>query len=117
MSLRLFSYNIRFGGRGREGRLAAVIRDVAPDLVVFQEATDPRVIEYLAGATGLSHWAGDSENTTGKTPSLARTAIARFLPSRGSEPKRGRLRFLLWLGNCNLRVRRHRMLCRADFPG
>lgn len=57
MTLKLLSYNIRFGGRGRESKLAAVIRAVAPDLVVFQEATDPQVIKYLAAATGLPHWA------------------------------------------------------------
>ena len=38
------------GGRGREARLAEVIRAVSPDLVVFQEATDPVVIERLASA-------------------------------------------------------------------
>ena len=42
--MKLLSYNIRFGGRGREPLLAAVVRAVAPDLVVFQEATDPRVV-------------------------------------------------------------------------
>ena len=57
MILKLLSYNIRFGGRGRESRLAEVIRAVEPDLVVFQEATDTRVIEGLAEATGLRFWA------------------------------------------------------------
>ena len=57
MKLKLLSYNIRFGGIGRESRLAEVIRAVSPDLVVFQEATDTRVIEGLARETGLSNWA------------------------------------------------------------
>lgn len=57
MKLKLLSYNIRFGGIGRESRLAEVIRAVSPDLVVFQEATDTRVIEKLAEATGLTVWA------------------------------------------------------------
>lgn len=57
MILKLLSYNIRFGGRGREAHLAEVIRAVAPDLVVFQEATDPTVIERLAKATELHLWA------------------------------------------------------------
>ena len=51
------SYNIRFGGRGREARIAEVVRSVAPDLVVFQEATDTRVVERLARETGLGVWA------------------------------------------------------------
>jgi len=48
---------IRFGGTGRESRLAEVIRAVSPDLVVFQEATDPRVIEKLSIDTNLRYWA------------------------------------------------------------
>jgi endonuclease/exonuclease/phosphatase family metal-dependent hydrolase len=48
VTLRLLSYNIRFGGRGREHALAETIIAAAPDLVVFQEATDPAVIERLA---------------------------------------------------------------------
>jgi len=55
--LRLLSYNIRFGGRGRESRLAEVIRLVSPDVVIFQEATDSRVIEALSKLTGLQFWA------------------------------------------------------------
>jgi endonuclease/exonuclease/phosphatase family metal-dependent hydrolase len=51
--LKLLSYNIRFGGRGRELRIADVIRAAAPDLVVFQEATDTRVVEAVAEAAGL----------------------------------------------------------------
>ncbi len=57
MKLKLLSYNIRFGGRGREGRLSEVIREAAPDIVVFQEATDTRVIQSISEATGLRHWA------------------------------------------------------------
>lgn len=57
MNIKLLSYNIRFGGRGRESRLAAVIRAVEPDIVVFQEAIDPRVIERLAAETGMPEWA------------------------------------------------------------
>ena len=57
MNLKLLSYNIRFGGTGREARIAEVIRAASPDLVVFQEATDTRVVEKLAEATGLKIWA------------------------------------------------------------
>jgi endonuclease/exonuclease/phosphatase family metal-dependent hydrolase len=57
VTLKLLSYNIRFGGRGRESLIAQTIREAAPDLVVFQEATDTRVIERLAEETGLSNWA------------------------------------------------------------
>ena len=65
MIVKLLSYNIRFGGRGRERELAEVICSVAPDLVVFQEAIDPRVIERLATATGLPFWAARREHSIG----------------------------------------------------
>ncbi len=55
MSLKLLSYNVRYGGGGREPRLAAVIREADPDLVVFQEATDPQVVERLSAETGLEY--------------------------------------------------------------
>jgi exodeoxyribonuclease-3 len=55
--LRVLSYNIRYGGVGREGGLATVIRDTGADLVVFQEATRPTVIERLASETGMAAWA------------------------------------------------------------
>lgn len=56
MILRLLSYNIKHGGTGREAALAAVIRGVEPDLVIFQEARDPAVIEQLSRDTGMAQW-------------------------------------------------------------
>ncbi len=57
MTLRLLSYNVRYGGAGREAQLAASIRLADPDLVVLQEATRPDVVERLAAETGLQIWA------------------------------------------------------------
>jgi endonuclease/exonuclease/phosphatase family metal-dependent hydrolase len=57
VSLKLLSYNIQHGGAGREARLASVIRECEPDLVVLQEATRPLVVERLAKETGLEFWA------------------------------------------------------------
>src|SRR5215204_6792639 len=51
--LRLLTYNIRHGGAGREGPLLAVIRACNPDLVIFQEATKPAVVERLAEGSGM----------------------------------------------------------------
>ena len=56
MSLRLLSYNIKFGGMRRERALADVIRSIEPDVVLFQEATHPDVIAQLARDTELPHW-------------------------------------------------------------
>lgn len=63
MIIKLLSYNIRFGGREREAALSEVIRQVDPDLVVFQEAIDPRVIGRLAKATGLTRWAAQVDHS------------------------------------------------------
>lgn len=63
MNLKLLSYNIRFGGRGREARLAEVIRSVSPDIVIFQEATDPFVIERLAKDTASPYWSAQRSHS------------------------------------------------------
>jgi exodeoxyribonuclease-3 len=63
LSLKLLSYNVRYGGGGREPQLAAVIRDADPDLVVLQEATDPRVVERLSEETGLNIRAAQKGNS------------------------------------------------------
>ena len=71
MSLKLLSYNIQHGGAGRGDRLASVIRDCAPDIVVLQEATRPAVVERLAAETGLTTWAsreGDSVGFISRVP-------------------------------------------------
>jgi exodeoxyribonuclease-3 len=63
--LRLLSYNIRFGGLGREAQLVAAIKSISPDLVVFQEATAEKVIERLAGETGMRVWAARNNHSIG----------------------------------------------------
>lgn len=65
MNLRLLSYNIRFGGQHRESAIAEVIKTVEPDLVVFQEATDPHVVEQISGATGMRYWAARKDHSIG----------------------------------------------------
>ena len=55
--MKLLSYNIRFGGLGREDALADVIKQTNPDLVVLQEAIHPQVIARLATTTGMTFWA------------------------------------------------------------
>ena len=73
MNLRLLSYNIRFGGLGRESALTDAIKTAAPDLVVFQEATHPDVIERLAATTGMTFWAARERHSIGF---ISRTEIA-----------------------------------------
>mgnify|MGYP005847085133 CR=1 FL=1 len=56
MPLRLVSYNIRFGGRGREALIAQVLRAAAPDVVILQEATHPYVVERVAHELEMPFW-------------------------------------------------------------
>ena len=65
MIVKLLTYNIRFGGRGREKQLAEVIRSVGPDIVVFQEAIDPGLIGRLAEVTELPQWSARAEHSIG----------------------------------------------------
>jgi endonuclease/exonuclease/phosphatase family metal-dependent hydrolase len=57
VTLRILSYNICRGGKGKEEALSAAIAAARPDIVVFQEATDPAVIERLAAQAGMAQWA------------------------------------------------------------
>ena len=56
MSLRILSYNILKGGIGREQQLATVINDCSPDVVIFEEAYRPKVVEQLSTACKMPHW-------------------------------------------------------------
>jgi endonuclease/exonuclease/phosphatase family metal-dependent hydrolase len=63
--IRLLSYNIRFGGVGRENEILAAIRTASPDVVIFQEATQPKVIASLAEATGMKTWDASPRRSVG----------------------------------------------------
>lgn len=56
MSLRLLSYNIRYGGVGREDPIASVVNSCSPDVVVFEEAIRPEVVERVAAKCGMKTW-------------------------------------------------------------
>ncbi len=53
MILKLLTYNIRYGGVGRERLIADVIRAAQPDVVIFQEAIVPDIITRIAQQTGM----------------------------------------------------------------
>jgi endonuclease/exonuclease/phosphatase family metal-dependent hydrolase len=86
--VRVLSYNIRFGGRGRELPIAEVIRSADPDVVLLQEATDPRVVERLAAETALPNWGSRPDHSTGF---LTRHAVLEHTWHR---PARARHAFL-----------------------
>lgn len=82
-TLRLLTYNVRYGGVGRERSLAAVVRACAPDLVVLQEATRPDVVETVARACEMTSWASRPGHSLGF---MSRVPIAehRWLQPPGS---------------------------------
>jgi len=73
--IRLLTYNIRRGGAGREDALSATIAATAPDIVVFQEATRPEVIETLAARASMAHWASRPKLSLGF---MSRLPIAHY---------------------------------------
>ena len=96
MTLRILSYNIRRGGAGRELPLAAVIRSVNPDIVVFEEATKPDVVERLAAETGMNQWSARAGKSlafmsrdpvttfAARQPAISRHAFLEIVPSTTS---------------------------------
>ena len=65
MRIRLLSYNIRYGGLGREKLLAEVIRAVSADIVIFQEAIVPGVIEQIATQADMPSWLSEADHSVG----------------------------------------------------
>jgi endonuclease/exonuclease/phosphatase family metal-dependent hydrolase len=53
--VRVVSYNIRFGGARRVAYLGRVLAELQPDVVLLQEATNPSVVDRLAGILDLPH--------------------------------------------------------------
>jgi endonuclease/exonuclease/phosphatase family metal-dependent hydrolase len=64
-TLRVMSYNIRYGGVGHESELAAVLNAAAPDVVLLQEAVRPDIVARLADATRFEHFGSRSGQSTG----------------------------------------------------
>ncbi len=93
--MRVLSYNICRGGGGKEAALSATIAAAQADVVVFQEATDPRVIGRLAAAAGMAQWAsrpGESlafmsrrptRHHTWHRPRVSRHAFLEIQPDDG----------------------------------
>lgn len=73
--MRLVSYNIRYGGSGREAALADAIAACRPDLVLLQEATRPDTVERLAERTGMRQWATFERQSLGF---ISREPVAHF---------------------------------------
>jgi exodeoxyribonuclease-3 len=86
VSLRFVSYNIRYGGTGREAQIASVIQACAPDVVVLQEATDPTVVARVAEQIGFAHWGSRPGYSTGFLSRLPVTHHAWHSPIGAKHP-------------------------------
>jgi endonuclease/exonuclease/phosphatase family metal-dependent hydrolase len=97
VTLRLASYNIRFGGVGRAPRIAAVLGGLRPDLVVLQEATNVEVVAEIARTLEFRTvvaFPGQSVAIVSRVPVAAerrplehgRTAVAVRLAAAGLAP-------------------------------
>ncbi len=94
--MKLLSYNICRGGCGREAPLGRVIAAVEPDLVVFQEATNPSVVERLAERCGMAQWGARRGESLGfmsraplvrsewHRPRISRHAFVELVPAGGA---------------------------------
>jgi endonuclease/exonuclease/phosphatase family metal-dependent hydrolase len=97
--LRLLSYNIRYGGVGREAALTATIKASAPDVVVFQEATRPDVVERLAASTGMKSWGATRGHSVGF---MSRLDMAHYEWHRPPATRRSFLELVL--AESNVRI-------------
>ena len=88
MTVRILSYNILKGGVGRESALTDVISTVSPDIVVFQEAYRPAVVEQLAKSCGFEHWASSPGHSVAF---MSRIAVAGHVWRRVRWAKRAYL--------------------------
>jgi exodeoxyribonuclease III len=80
VTLKLLSYNIRYGGHGREDAIGAVIAAAAPDVVVFQEATDPAVVARIASAARLEVWGARPGQSLGFASRVPPASVAWHWP-------------------------------------
>jgi endonuclease/exonuclease/phosphatase family metal-dependent hydrolase len=63
-SLRVMSYNIRYGGAGHGQALSEVIASANADVVLLQEATMPEVVSRLADAAAYPQFGSRSGQST-----------------------------------------------------
>ena len=99
MTFRLLTYNIRYGGVGREAPLAAVIRACNPDLVVLQEATKPEVVDHVARAAGMQVWAARRGNSLGF---MSRIPVAEHAWHQPARSRHAFLEIVLGDGGCRV---------------
>jgi exodeoxyribonuclease-3 len=92
LELKVLSYNIRFGGKGRQQWIGEVLRAAAADVVILQEAVDPEVVEELASLADMPVWTAFRGRSLGL---LSRRRQIRWAYHRPRQVKHGFLEVTL----------------------
>jgi endonuclease/exonuclease/phosphatase family metal-dependent hydrolase len=96
VTLRVATYNIRFGGTGRKASIAAVLKSLTPDIAVLQEATDPSTVAWIAQELSMPYFVavpGRSVAALSRQPiettwhDLGRSRQALEIRSGGEQPR------------------------------
>ena len=90
--MRILTYNILRGGVGREPGIEAVVRHSDPDVVVLQEASEPRVVRRLAEAMGMRAWGSLVHHSVGF---MSRVEVERHAWHRPGWSRRAFLEIVL----------------------
>lgn len=61
--MRIAAYNILKNGYGREHLIAGVLKASTADIVILEEATDPKVVATIAGLAGFEHFGAREGNS------------------------------------------------------
>jgi endonuclease/exonuclease/phosphatase family metal-dependent hydrolase len=85
-TLRLLSYNIKYGGTGREDAVAAVVRSARADIVMLQEATDPGVVARVAASSEMLYWGSERGHSTAYISRLPIRSHQWLLPRAARHP-------------------------------
>ena len=102
VKMRLLTYNILEGGQGREAEIVEVIKAVAPDAVIVQEALGVTRFQQIAAALGMTpRLAENRRRLSLRVGLLSRLPILDFRtlhlwpvwPSSGERRSRTRLRY------------------------
>jgi len=93
--VRLLTYNIKRGGRGRPAEIAAIVRGCDPDIVLLQEATDPDVVKEIADRAGMKASGSSRKQSLGylsrepiadvswHRPRISKHAFIELIPAGG----------------------------------
>jgi endonuclease/exonuclease/phosphatase family metal-dependent hydrolase len=98
MTLRVASYNIRFGGYGRASAIVGVLEAMTPDVVILQEATAPAIVHEIGQGLGM----GFVEAQPGR--SVAALSRTPFAGSAWHDLRPGRRTLEVVLGETDVRI-------------